>query len=305
MFCDRLRRRGFTVLELQFSVMVMALLAALLLPAVQQTREAARKSQCQDHLHNLLIAVHNYESAYKVFPPGWVHQEPQRSNYGWQTSLLPFVEQMPLYNRLDMGRPALAVALPDPKKAAAFRTVVDVYRCPSDISPPSNPDRRPLDKNNAAHDVSTSNYVGSNGGGEWTSGKELRGVFGENSNTRFRDITDGTSNVLFVGERSRTLTRPDQKPVTCAAAIWLGVSGDGEDVSEDFTLCNGQFTINARELIPETDVAQCIVSQSSLHAGGSQVALGDGKVSFLSENIDHQLLKNLMDKADGKPARVP
>ena len=178
------RQPGFTVLELQFSVAVIAILAALLLPAVQQTREAARRSQCQDHLHNLAIALLNYEGAFKTFPPGWVHQAPQRSNYGWQVSILPFMEQRPLYNAIDMGRPALAAALADPQKDVALRTVVPMYRCPSDPGGALNDARQLLDLEDALHQVATSNYVGSNGGGDWTRGKELRGIFGENSWTR-------------------------------------------------------------------------------------------------------------------------
>lgn len=286
-------------------MMVTGLLVALLLPAVQQAREAARKAQCQDHLHNFVVAMHNYESAFRVFPPGWVHQEPQRSNYGWGTSLLPFVEQAPLYNALQMGRPALAVALADDGRRQALQTSIDLYRCPSDVAPRINNERRLIDIHDAAQSVATSNYVAVNGGGDWTRGRELRGCYGENSATGIRNITDGTSNTLGLGERGWGLGLGTPDAALCAAAVYPGVSGDGLSVREDDALVHGLYNVNARGRIEDGGAPHCRYSLMSLHPGGAQVGLCDGKVTFLAQGIDPFVLQCLMDKADGNAIRVP
>ncbi len=242
MYQARRWQRGFTGAELQVLLFLSGMLIALLLPAVQQAREAARKARCQDHLHNLVIALHNYQDAYRVLPPGWVHQAPQRSNYGWATSLLPFSEQSALYNQLRMGHPALAEALADPQREGLHQTIVEVYRCPSDIGPPLNSQRKLHDQHDEPRTVALANYVAINGGGEWTRGQELRGCFGENSATTLREITDGVSSTLFCGER---IWRIGQS--TCAAAVSLGVHGDGKTVREDDTLAIGLYPLNAQQ----------------------------------------------------------
>lgn len=294
------RRRGFTAAELPVVLFITGMLFALLMPAVQQAREAARRAQCQDHLHNLAIALHNYQNVYKVFPPGWVHQAPQRSNYGWGVSLLPFVEQEPLYHNLDMGNPSLAEALADPARERLHQTLLPLYRCPSDVGPPLNAERKLHDLHDQPRTVATANYVASNGGGDWTRGKQLRGCFGENSATKLREITDGTSNTLFGGERS---WRVGQR--TCGAALYLGVHGDGQTVREDDVLAIGLYPLNAKELIPDGDRPQCASGLASLHPGGVHVGMMDAKVRFLADEMDPALLQKLMDKADGNPVRLP
>jgi type II secretory pathway pseudopilin PulG len=288
------------MLEMPVAMAVIAILVALLLPAVQQVREAARKSQCQDHLHNLAIAMHNYENTYRTFPPGWVHQIENRSNYGWGTSILPFVEQKPLYDRIEMGKPGLAAALADEQKAQVLQTAVELYRCPSDAGLPTNNEKPVLDLDDQKFSLTTSNYAGVNGGGEWTRGKELRGIFGENSKVLIREITDGTSNTILVGERAWFAAG---QRATCGAAVVFGVSGDGEAVSEGWTLLNGLHGVNSQAVVDGQ--AACADSLSSAHAGGAQATLGDAKVSFISQLIDQQTLENLMDKADGNPVRFP
>lgn len=296
----RRRQRGFTAAELPVVLFLSGMFIALLLPAVQQAREAARRSQCQNNLHHLAIALHNYHDAYKVFPPGWVHQAPQRSNYGWATSLLPFVEQLPLYNELNMGRPPLAEALADPQRERLHQTLIANYRCPSDVGPPLNSHRKLHDRNDEPRTVALANYVAINGGGDWTRGQELRGCFGENSATRVREITDGMVNTLSCGERSWRVG-----PRACAAAVYLGVHGDGKLVREDDALAIGLYPLNAQEAVPDGDRPQCATGLASLHPGGVQVSFVDGAVRFLADDIDHDLLQHLMDKADDHPIRLP
>ena len=126
-------RRGFTLIELLVVSAVIAMLISLLLPAVQQVREAARKSQCQNHLHNMAVALHSYESSFKRFPPGWVgaaagqHDIYGNNGFAWGTFVLPYIEQKPLYDQVNFQRSIL-----DPVHASLLRTPIEVFLCPSD-----------------------------------------------------------------------------------------------------------------------------------------------------------------------------
>ncbi|MEZ6065644.1 MAG: DUF1559 domain-containing protein [Planctomycetaceae bacterium] len=298
------RRHGFTFVELQVVIAVLAVLVALLLPAVQQTRAAARRLQCQDHLHNIAIAMYDYESVYKTFPPGWVNQVDGHSNFAWGRSLLPFVEQAPLYELIRDDDP-LPKQLLDPQKLRGMQTQLDIYRCPNDPSTPLNRINLPTDSNGQTHELALTNYVGNHGGGDWADPpRGYTGIFAMNSRTRIRDITDGTSNTVMCGERSLEAVAGRPKS-TCGASVMLTVGGDGEGTIERFALAIGSAGINSAEQLDGQELGVCSEGQSSAHAGGTQVALSDGKVSFLSEEIDPVLLRNLMDRGDGNPVRVP
>ena len=116
------RNRGFTRIELLVVIAIIAILVALLLPAVQQVREAARKSQCQDHLHNIAIALHDYESSFKMLPAGSARNNPAgacggNSAWGWAAAILPYNEQKPLYDQLNVGSLALYQVLGTPAES--------------------------------------------------------------------------------------------------------------------------------------------------------------------------------------------
>jgi len=306
-------RHGFTFIELAVVGAVAAVIAALLLPAVGATREAARRSQCQDNLHNIAIAMHNYESVYKVFPPGWIHAAANRSNYGWGMSILPFIEQKPLYDSLSFDG-GMAQALLKEETAMVMETVISTYRCPSDVGPKLNTQHVPTDKKDKPHKVATSNYLGINGSKEWTwglgaqpprkKGGQLRGFFGENSNTRFRDILDGMSNTVMAGERAWQIDSRDKEAPICGAGIAYGVGGDGKTNQEEFHLATSRHGINARGE-DEKEGLHCRVGISSAHPGGAQVGIGDARVSFFSEEMDQEMIDHLFDKDDGNPVQVP
>jgi prepilin-type N-terminal cleavage/methylation domain-containing protein len=159
------KSRGFTLIELLVVIAIIAILIALLLPAVQQAREAARRTQCKNNLKQLGLALHNYHDVYNLFPPGWLDDPalglpaaPHPSRYAWPVSLLPMIEQTALHNTLD-PRNDLIDALKIPAKLTLMQQPVSVFRCPSDTGPTLN-DVRPMHDNVMLHEVALSNYVG-------------------------------------------------------------------------------------------------------------------------------------------------
>ncbi|HEY2253284.1 MAG TPA: DUF1559 domain-containing protein, partial [Planctomycetaceae bacterium] len=143
---SRYHRRGFTLIELLVVIAIIAVLVGLLLPAVQQAREAARRAQCKNNLHQLGLALHNYHDMAGTLPPGWIGGATMPNRWGWGTMILPQLDQGTLYNALAgaqgmdinsnmaMGFSAVMTTLPQP---GLLQTVLPVYRCPSDGGEPT------------------------------------------------------------------------------------------------------------------------------------------------------------------------
>lgn len=237
----RRRRVGFTLIELLVVIAIIAILIALLLPAVQQAREAARRTQCRNNLKQLGLALHNYHDVHSRFPPGFVSQfdvntidditSSEPGMFAWGALILPYVEQGNLYESLDPGGQfTLDQKLADPTTfpnfKAALQTPLSVFRCPSDSGPPLN-DFRPehpeseqtggfyhrMVWDNVSPDsvipIATSNYVMCMNAGDSTTPSVWPGQYGpalgigfQNSGIRIRDITDGTTNTFALGERA-------------------------------------------------------------------------------------------------------
>ena len=356
-------QRGFTLIELLVVIAIIAILVALLLPAVQQVREAARKSQCQDHLHNLVIAVHNYESSFKRCPPGYVVQTGNNTtwpstappngtsdtagNWTWQAMILPYIEQKPLFDLLGVGQAGRTVDQAwqlGNQAQSGFQTPIDVLQCPSDAGDDLAPTgRRTVNANAAERQFAKSNYVAANDdsiAGAATApacattmgvGCGLRknntavGSFWANSNTRFADVTDGVSNTIWLGERASKLSGFNLDAAVQIAMrgnIDMAIGGGTDSISDGlrFTLFaalpvgyaqqqvnnvrNGNTTNNPPCVDASTN-APCKITLSSLHPGGAQVGLGDGKTTFVSENIDANTFRYLINKADGQSVRAP
>ena len=137
--------RGFTLIELLVVLAVIAVISALCLPAIQHARDDARRMQCQNHLKQFGLALYNYHDANKTFPPGWTQYHPQpgpETRFGWAVFVLPYMDQAPLYKRLDF-RTQRAEPL------TVFQTRLPFYRCPSDPS---------SDTNGTRGDFGTMNY---------------------------------------------------------------------------------------------------------------------------------------------------
>ncbi len=309
----RRRAAGFTLIELLVVIAIIAILVALLLPAVQQAREAARRSSCKNNLKQLGLAVHNYHDTFRVLPPGWIAQNLQtangRGNWAWSAFLLPYVEQGPLFDTLDVGDTRLSdvitngIANANDPGYIGLQTPISVFRCPSDLGPATN-DQRPLRATNnagsSATDVALSSYVAMNstasmatdrGPGESCNGtggalaKEADGMFFRNSNLAFKDVTDGLSNTIMFIERAYQY--PNQ----------LAPDGIGRSFSANVFGLRGNPNSDAT---PLADIIGCMEfgilwqgnstaneprTLSSQHRGGLQVTLGDGSVRFISENI--------------------
>ena len=240
--------RGFTLIELLVVIAIIAVLVALLLPAVQQAREAARRSQCKNNLKQIGLALANYHDTSRMFPPGYVSLFDAALNdtgpgWGWATSLLPQLEQQATYRKINVN-----VGIEQPANAAIRLTKFPAFLCPSDSAPPiwKTWQRSLTTGANIAPicDVASSNYVGMFGTTEPGVGGD--GVFFRNSSVRVGDITDGTSQTLGVGERSFALGEatwtgavlnavlvPDPSdgigngPPEPAASLVLGHAGDG------------------------------------------------------------------------------
>lgn len=305
------RKAGFTLIELLVVISIIAILMSLLLPAVQQAREAARRTQCQNNLKQLGLALHNYHDSYRVFPPGWVDQNSSgAANWGWHVYVFPMMDQGNLYDRIDVGNGSLGYALDDAVKQQAMSQPVPGFRCPSDIAPDINMDQLMISESTNQYALSTTNYVGANGGGDWSyPDTGLDGMFGRNSRVRIRDFTDGTTNTVVVGERAWEKQDGPGSKRRCKAAVLYGVNLDTISGfhAQRTALAKGLWGINEVRGDDLPGLGRCEVSFSSMHPGGGIFLLGDGSCRFISENIQRNqsgahgdfLWQNLLNKSDG------
>lgn len=208
-------KKGFTLIELLVVIAIIAILIALLLPAVQQAREAARRSQCKNNLKQIGLSLMNYHDVHRAFAPGVTVAagtaaitaptaslaKPSfgTSNFfGWTYHILPFFDQAPLFKKMNSKvdfRDANPAA--GPNNATLCATILTAVRCPSD----SGPDQ---DTGGGVEDMGTANYVANYGVGmpdDDVNPRSVQGIFGANTRTRIRDVKDGMSNVILAAER--------------------------------------------------------------------------------------------------------
>ncbi|MFO0923575.1 MAG: DUF1559 domain-containing protein [Pirellulales bacterium] len=304
--------RGFTLVELLVVIAIIGILVGLLLPAVQQAREAARRMSCQNNLKQIGLAFHNYADAHKKFPPAWISNNTattagEPTIWSWGACILPFIEQAPLYNLVQPGRVRIDQNFVlGGANSLALKSPLPSYRCPSDTGPALNDwgstyggddtYNRNLWNGTARTAGATSNYVINGDTADSntplmvatfsTYGPPL-GIAWQNSGVSFRDITDGTSNTALVGERAWQLRK-----VPIGAANALGFAPAGAGGTSLNQQCRACLAVVA---IPYWGLNQTVINAahqsrgySSQHPGGVQFVLADGAVRFISENIDHK-----------------
>ena len=296
-------RRGFTLIELLVVIAIIAVLIALLLPAVQQAREAARRSQCKNNMKQLGLALHGYHEMMNVLPPGYggVPYMNTGNLWGWGSMLLPYLDQAPLFNTLAQapggispyggpaaGFSAVMTTLP---ANTAVQTHLPVYRCPSDTG--GNVVTFPINGSVARTTFvfGRSNYAAVCGATiDLTMGglAVTDGAFSESSSRRFRDFVDGLSNTFLVGERrSPGITAG---LYTGGDTIWAGANDNVAPPWQGFSshqgICDLPSKLNLKvATAPSAASSQPYFSFSSPHVGGAHFLMGDGAVRFISDNI--------------------
>jgi prepilin-type N-terminal cleavage/methylation domain-containing protein/prepilin-type processing-associated H-X9-DG protein len=302
------RKSGFTLVELLVVIAIIGILVALLLPAVQAAREAARRSQCENNLKQIGLAFHNYHDTYKAMPIGCAEKQvgsvAQQAipSWAWSVRILPQMEQGPLYDALNPGIMKFEQVARTPAGFNLLLTNLPVYRCPTDPGPPTNEDRRfaalATPQTNVA--IAKCNYSANNGNDGNTgvvltpAGCGAVGTITCNIQAlNFSEITDGLSNTFCVGERASLKLR--------FAALWAGRSNESTENAAN----TGWAAVHAHTLykmntgVSDTNTTVPHEVFGSLHPGGAQFVMCDGSVRFVSETIDFYKWENLQP-----PARI-
>ena len=279
------RRGGFTLVELLVVVGAIAVLIALLLPAVQQAREAARRSQCKNNLKQLGLAVHNYHDTHRCFPPEMISPPAPASmnfSWGWGAIILPYVEQPGLYGQLRPGHGPLPNATTTyPGGDALLQQPLAVMICPSDTGAATNPYySAPSGANNG---YAKANYVCNQ---QVMPYPRSSSTFSYPPGLNFAHVTDGTTNTFLFAERALRLDPQARRSV---GAGFHGMSNRGDSqlsfhaVHPINTWCDTcTSTTNATSGDATYRKRFSITSE---HAGGAQFAMVDGSVRFVNENI--------------------
>lgn len=307
------RNKGFTLIELLVVIAIIAILIALLLPAVQQAREAARRTQCKNNMKQLGLALHNYHDTHSAFPPGLLGRcTTPDLNASGLVMLLPYIEQTALYSQFNFSASSsnregsgyesgLVGTSSDPAtngNIIPVTTILQAFLCPSDSARevteasayrPSQTDPRGGALTN--YDFVTTSANTYNSCTNWTSeASATRAMFGENSRCRMRDLKDGTSNTVAMAETTRSVYNGHATAWGYRGHVMVGIWLASYPIN-DWTYY-GYIT-------PEVGRLGSWAYPGSLHTGGMQILMGDGSVRFLSENIDAVIRRNVAYIADG------
>lgn len=304
-------RTAFTLVELLVVIAIIGVLVALLLPAVQAAREAARASQCKNHLRQLGLALHQYHDVSGRLPPGWVANRPEGvPGWGWAAATLSFLEQRSLQEQIHRNLP-----IADPANQLAREAVVAVFLCPSDPQPRIGLIFGGAEDDHADHDhdedhdadhgpagdpasrsiehglpllrMARSNYVGVFGVTEIEAAPAAgEGAFFYLSRVRFAEFRDGLSNTLLVGERDARQGN----------SLWAGV-------------VQGANAAMARVVgvadHPPNDPHHHFEDFASLHPGGVHFLYADGHVTRINNSIDLATYQALCTRDGGEAITPP
>ena len=306
------RRRAFTLVELLVVIAIIGVLVALLLPAVQAAREAARRMQCTNNLKQLGLALHNHHDAKLVFPAGarntttksltstdWCTTDSNdKAREPWTVAILPYIEQGNLYSQFNLNAQFTSSSnVPGPaQNNDLFKLNNRAYQCPSDP--------------NAKPNNNYTSYFGVQGGGPdglkscaGASGQRLfylNGILHFNSQNTFGDISDGTTNTFLVGETKYCLS-----PTGRTDGIHTGwASGSKTDSNgSPYILAAARDQINSVvKHGGDSDTLNVMTKLfGSFHVGGCHFTMGDGSVQFISDNINLDVYRSLAVRNDGLP----
>ena len=264
----RAANNGFTLVELLVVIAIIGILIGMLLPAVQQVRESARRTSCANNIRNIALALHVHENTLGSFPAGYIttNGSVKNQSVGWAALLLPYIEQNNLYNELaaDIDSKTLAEFI----SVAIKGTQIPIYLCPSSALDDVDPS-----------EAAKCNYAGNQG--YENNAADSFGLFEHDSQFKFTDVKDGTSNTILIGEVDGSSKDSDN-----CFPVWIGPQ-------------NGSVSFARRTVMRRGDIGQQLNSNSnsgegkspavfsSGHQGGVNHAFVDASVHFLSDTIEH------------------
>ena len=309
----RRAHRGLTIVELLVVLAVIGILVALLLPAVQHARETARRASCKNNLRQIGLALHNYHSSFRVFPPGAITRKgvagfPSQDSFGsWTAMLLPYLDAEARADEFVFEKPFFGLwhaSTPGANEQAQLKRF-SAFECPSD-------------PNSAARNANC-NYFGLQGGGAkpaFTGGPGyggrvffINGIFHHNSSVSFAHVTDGTSRTFAVGEtrylqlKGGGTTTNGIFFATWASSLYTSGTTPGNLESLVVTLAATLEPINSFDLNPARDwtVEHQSRAFGSHHGEGCHFLLVDGSVSYVSQTIDLDTYRSLGARNDAQP----
>ncbi|UUO09001.1 DUF1559 domain-containing protein [Blastopirellula sp. J2-11] len=293
------RKSAFTLVELLVVIAIIGVLIALLLPAVQQARESARRMQCTNNLKQMGLGLHNHHDTFGNFPPGQMSVSNRdqagaakawsdKNSLSWMVFVLPYIEQESLFQQIRDENDNFDVYL---DRFSWWTTgtnwgqiAVDGFMCPSCPMPTANPHRKDNAKTNYKAILGTE-YPDNLATDDAGYMKKFSGTFWLNSETGFNDLTDGTSNTVFIGEQDGA-----EKPRR--ASCWVG-SDKAHWLNNNLgsTSANPSFTING---------SNAWGALGSMHPGGANFCRADGSVVFIPETIDGTVYESFGTRSGGE-----